>query len=716
MNAAPVHGDFETRSANNLRDSGLHRYCEDPTTGVWVLRYAWTRDDVKEWRPGMPDPQDLLDYIAAGGIFKAHNSAFERHTWNTVIRKWYPHWPELKIEQMDCTMARAAAVSLPQSLGELGSVLGTKEQKDKEGHALMMKMCRPRSILSDGSIQWWDAPDLQDRQSLYCARDVLTEFDVDEMVPPLTDYEQKVWHLDQYINDRGIPIDTVAVQKCALLVDVAKKEADKEMRRLTNRVVPKCTNDNKLIEWIASRGIDCTTVKKSEQTELMFIADLRGDPLVRTVIELRGDAKKTSVAKYAAMMKCVGSDGRIRGLLNYHGAGPGRWAGRLVQPQNFPRLDYKKEGHIIRGLIDMLHSNMTPTEIYDTLALVYGESGKEAPLRLMSRALRSMISAPAGMKFVGGDFSNIEGRVNAWLAGETWKLDAFMEYDMGIGPDLYKVTAGRIAGKEVDAVDDDERQAIGKTPELACGYQGGVGAFVSMADIYAIDLYAVSSQVRNTTDEHTWNSMRCKYAKAKDKCGLQEKEWTAIKIIVAGWRDANCHIVQMWWDLQDAAIEAVQHPGNVVRVAKVSYYSDGRFLWCTLPSGRMICYSSPMLEEEAVDYEDKWGVTKTRIRKSVSFYGYKEGQWRKQYLYGGLQCENIVQAIARDIMVDRMFAAEANGYTIILTVHDELLTEVKASRTDLNEKHFEGIMSILPEWAEGLPLAAKAWEDTRYIK
>lgn len=715
MTAASVHGDFETRSANNLTYSGVHRYCEDPTTGVWVLRYAFTREEIKEWRPGWPEPTDLLDHLRAGGTFKAHNSGFERLIWNEVLCKWYPHWPKITIEQMDCTMARAAAVGLPQSLGQLAAVLGG-EQKDKEGHALMMQMCKPRAILADGSVQWWDAQDKQDRQSLYCARDVLAEFDADEKIPQLTEYELKVWHLDQYINDRGIPIDTVAVEKCELLVDVAKKEADKEMRRLTHRTVPKCTNDNKIIEWIAGRGIDCTTVRKSEQTELMFLADLRNDPLVRTVIELRGDAKKTSTAKYGAMMKCVGSDGRIRGLLNYHGAGPGRWAGRLVQPQNFPRLDYKKEGHIIRGLIDMLHSNMTPAEIYDTLAMVYGESGKEAPLRLMSRALRSMIAAPEGMKFVGGDFSNIEGRGNAWNAGEQWKLDAFMLYDMGVGPDLYKVTAARIAGKKIEEIDDDERQSIGKTPELACGYQGGVGAFITMGDTYGVDPYAVAAVISRTTSSEVWDETAAKYALAKDKFGLQEREWTSIKIIVDGWRSANPNITQSWWDLQDAAIEAVEHPFHTVRVTKVAYYSDGRCLWCILPSGRMICYSQPQLEEEVVEYVDKMGEIRQRTRKKVSFYGYKEGQWRKLYLYGGLQCENIVQGIARDVMVDRMFAAEERGYPIILTVHDELLTEVPTSRLDLNDKDFEGLMSVLPAWAGGLPLAAKAWEDTRYIK
>lgn len=997
------HIDFETRSATNLRDSGVYRYCEDPLTGVWVLRFRLDDGVVEEWRPGWAEPVALLNHIAAGGIVKAHNSAFERLVWNKVVRRMYPHWPQLTIEQMDCTMARAAAVGLPQGLGDVCRVLGSEAQKDNEGYSLMMKMCKPRRFRADGTPEWWDEPANQDRQSEYCASDVLAECGVDVIIPPLTDYERKVWHLDQLINDRGVPIDVTAVRVCADVVTAAKKQADRIMREITDRAVPKCSNDNKLIQWIQGRGIDCTTVKKSEQAELIFIADLRSDPIVREAIELRGDAKKTSTAKYAAMLDCVCEDNRIRGLLNYHGAGPGRWAGRLVQPQNFPRVDYDEDGEAIDGLLDMAHSGMSETDIYDTLVLTHGERGKNAPLRILSKALRAMFKAPEGKRLVGGDFSNIEGRINAWNAREQWKLDAFDEYDMGIGPDLYKVTAARIAGKDIEQVSKAERQSIGKTPELAClspdtlvltsngikvitsvtkedrlwdgmdwvghagvkymgrknlikingikmtpdhlvlvkgewleagtvnssrilsaqswatglaslrslvlysarkgvlkvsrwlvtvepnlpqptyptyaavgllgaisvlrnkqdtggrtgggtrmscrmtataegcvtayplastgaitqttitsktteagasrctsrggrtvpfscgishhyrdgtsrnwssigqtlikamsrvtyslslgkitakigakfkrcktespnlsdvydialagpnnrftivsklgalvvhncGYQGGVGAFITMAEIYHLDLYSLSATVMASTPAELWDAAAVQYAQAESKAGLQEKEWTAIKCVVNAWRAAHPRIVQSWWDLQDAAIEAVANPGTVINVTRVAYFYDNQCLWCQLPSGRMICYQSPRIEEKVVEYVDKNGETRTRIRRGVSFWGYKEGKWRKLYLYGGLQCENIVQGIARDIMVDRMFAVEEKGYPIILTVHDELLCEVEASELGLNEKDFENVMSILPPWATGLPLAAKAWGDVRYVK
>lgn len=702
----------------DLRKSGLYRYVEDPRTGVWLFRYRLGAvGPNKGWRPGFPDPVDLLEHIARGGLVKAHNAAFERWVWNVVLRKDHPHWPMIHAEQMDCTMARAAAISHPQSLDQLCRVLDTASKKDNDGHNLMRQMARPRKFNTDGSVTWWDDEERIARLDAYCDKDVDTECDIDLRIPPLTDYERQVWLLDQRINDRGIYIDRVASEKYMTLVEIAKKEADKEMRRLTSRCVPKCSNDTKIIEWITSRGIDCSTVKKGEQEDLKFMADLKDDVIVRYVIELRADSKKTSTAKYKAMLLCVCADGRIRGLLNYHGAGPGRWAGRLVQPQNFPRVDYEEEGYILEWMIELAHdSTLTARDMYDQMAAVHGESGDAAPLRLLSRALRSMICAEPGNKLIGGDFANIEGRINAWNAREDWKLQAFRDYDAGVGPDLYKVTAASITGKPIEQVTKAERQAVGKVPELACGYQGSVGAFVTMGDTYGVDPYEVSRVIQRMAPARQWDSTAALYAAANNKCDLQEKEWTAIKIIVDNWRAANPRIVQSWWDLQDAAIEAVASPGMIINATRISYYSDGRCLWCTLPSGRMICYASPQLEEEWVDYIDRYGEKKQRLKRKVTFWGFKEGQWRKLYLYGGLQCENIVQGMARCVMVDRMFAVEEAGYPLILTVHDELLAEVPLSRLDLNEKHFEKVMSTLTAWADGLPLAAKAWEHTRYVK
>lgn len=719
-----VHLDFETRSCTDLRKAGVYRYAEDPTTMPWGFSYRFgDMGEVMQWRPGFPDPVALLNHVAAGGAFVCHNAAFERTIWNTICRRHYPHWPPIQIAQQDCTMSRAAASSHPQDLDTLCNALQTTNKKDRDGHALMMKMARPRKFNVDGTITWWDDPADVRRLMDYCDRDVLTECDVDKKLPPLTDYERRVWQLDQLINERGIPIDIKAVEKCVTLVELAKKSADSEMRRLTNRAVPKCSNDKKIIDWIVGQGIECTTVKKGVQQDLIFMADLHNRSVVADVINLRADAKKTSTAKYAAMKLCICYDGRIRGTLSYWGAGPGRWAGRLIQPQNYPRVDHDRDGWIFEWLAQLLDSDMDAATIFECLVTVHGESGENAPLRLLSRFLRSTIKAPPGKKLIGGDFSNIEGRVNAFLAGEHWKLRAFAAQDDGTGEDLYRLTYARTFGIPIEEVDGGKdkgpQRQIGKVEELALGYQGSVGAFMDMGPNYGVNPYDVSKAVILTADAATWDRTAARYASATNKEGLQEKEWTAIKIIVDGWRASNPMIVQSWWDLQDAAIEAMSMPGTAVKVlnGRVTYYFDNRCLWCVLPSGRMICYASPRLETVQEEYIDKFtGETKTRWKKRVRFWGYKEGAWRELYLYGGLQCENIVQGTARCIMVDRMFAAEHRGYPIILTVHDELLAEVDASRLDLNEKDFRTIMKVVPAFVAGMPMDAKTFEDVRYIK
>lgn len=710
-----AHLDFETRSTTNLKKSGVHRYVEDPNTGVWGFSYRLDDGLTYQWRPGFPDPVDLLDHIARGGRVVAHGAQFERNVWNKVLRRLVPHWPEIKIEQQDCTMARAATVAFPQPLEGLAIASGCIEQKDIEGYNLMMQMAVPRRHNPDGSITWWDDQNRVNRIMQYCDQDVATECEAETKLPPLTDYERKVWEFDQIINERGIYVDRNAILKCSTMVEFAKKSADAEMRRITSRAVPRCTNDGKLVEWIASRGIDCTTVKKSVHEDLIFLAGLQDDHLVKAAIELRKESKKTSTAKYVAFMACICNDDRVRGLLNYHGATTGRWAGRLVQPQNFPRVDAKKYADVIKWMHEMLVI-YDARSVFECVVMIYGA---DYPLKLLSVMLRSMIKAPPGKKLVGGDFSNIEGRFNSWFADETWKLQAFREYDAGTGPDLYKLAYARSFGVTVEEVDDVLRQ-IGKVQELALGYQGSVGAFIDMGDTYGVNPYDLSGPVMKATSPEQWDHTAVQYYKKfTHKHGLQEREWTAIKIIVDNFRKANPAVVQSWWDYQDAAIQAVDQMGTIVSVVggKVKYYSDGRALWCVLPSNRMLCYPSPAIEQEVTEYETDQGEIKERIRNKVVYYGTdsKTKQWRKQSLYGGHQCENIVQATARDLMVDRMFAVESCGYPIILTVHDEILSE-PPDVPQYNDKHFEQVMSVLPSWAQGLPLAAKAWEDERYVK
>lgn len=719
--------DFETRSTTDLKKSGVHRYSEDPNTWPWLL--SWRIDKygpMNRWHPGDPDPVALLDLIRQRRprSIKAHNAAFERTIWNNVvIPRICPHWPRIEIEQQDCSLARAAAIDHPQGLDMLAKVVGAPHQKDLEGAALMKKMMRPRRQNPDGSITWWDERENVARLGDYCDGDVYAEEDVDERIPPLTDSEYKVWCLDQRINERGVHFDTKAIMRCQELVTLCKKMADATMRHVTNRAVPKCSSVKDIIAFLNARGIECTTLQKGDQDDLMYIADLRGDVAARQAVELRRAASKTSTAKYSAILLCQSEDGCVRFLLQYHGAGPGRWAGRLVQPQNFPRVD-EEEQYQIDWLHTLLHDDrFSVRDIYDLIEVVHGPL---RPLVLLSRALRSMITPRDGAVLIGADFSNIEGRVSAWLAGEQWKLDAFRDYDNGTGPDLYKLAYARSFGVDVSTVGKGRKRQIGKVEELSLGFQGSVGAFIGMGDNYDLDPYEVSAAVREAVTQQQWQEVEVTYYNpGTNHYGFQPREWTALKIIVNQWRAAHPKICQAWWDLQDAAIEAVQNPGTIVYCLNaggnmqgyVQYYADGRSLWCVLPSGRMLCYPSPRVETSKIKRVSKQtGEEYEAIKHTVWFWGVDpiKKQWQDRALYGGLQFENIVQATARDLMVGGMFRVEDAGYPIILTVHDEIVSEPELWQ-GLGKDMFAALMAQGEEWSEGLPISVAAWEGDRYV-
>lgn len=734
---APVgpgaHVDFETRSTVNLKTAGVYKYVENPTTSPWG--FSWWIDgkginSIQRWRPGSPDPVVLLEHVANGGRFVAHNAPFERHMWNGVLRKRIvPHWPELRTEQQDCTMSRAAAVAHPMDLDGLGIALRLREKKDREGHGLMMKMARPRKYNSDGSITWWDDPELIERLELYQDQDVRTEIEADLRLPPLTDDEYDLWCFDQKINDRGVYIDKPRIQTLADMVVIAKKEADATMRQLTGRAVPKVTGAAKLVEWLNERGIPAPNMQKRTHADIEWWADTKGDQAAKDAMELRKNTAKTSTAKYAAMLECACEDWRMRGLLAYHAANTGRWAGRLVQPHNYPRLDDEEDARRVAWLHTLLDDGLGPKELYDMIEAVYGPL---EPIRLLSVALRSTVEAAPDHEIIGGDFSNIEGRVNAWFAGEQWKLDAFRAYDTILGygadgkvrrggPDLYVLTYAKSFGVDPSTVGRGAKRQIGKVQELFLGFQGGVGAF--FGPTVKMSPYDVSDPVLRATSAEQWDKACMQYLMPSTKrYDLPEKEWVALKILVDNWRSANGRIVQNWWDLQDAAIQAVMAPGQIVPVCmnRIQYYFDGSVLWCVLPNGRMLSYSNARIDVTKELKVDQYGSTYERIKYTVLFDGKdpETNQWMTRNLYGGLQCENIVQATSRDILVGAMRRVEAAGYPVILTVHDDILTEPSLydiQRLGLSKERFTAIMSQGETWTSGLPITVDAYQDKRWI-
>lgn len=646
-----AHIDFETRSAVDLRKVGMYRYSEDPTTEIICMSWRLGDGPVQRWRPGDPVPSEIFwsDIIA-------HNAGFERAIWNAKA----PYgWPELEIPQQDCTMARAAAMGLPASLENLGAAIDADIQKDKDGHRLMLKLCKPKTV---EPLTWYESPDEIERLQAYCDRDVLSECAIDARLPPLSDRERRVWELDQAINDRGVAIDLPLVRRAQHAVAAAKKAADDRIWRLTGGAVRKCTEAAKIVAWLETRGIKTKSIADSEMDELIVATEIFDDETAGAVLALRRSSAKAF--KFQAMLDTVCRDGRVRGSLAYHGTTSGRWAGRQPQFHNMKRIETDEDAANVADILEKLKSALLQHLSLDTLSM----------------AARPMIIAPPGRKLVWGDYSNIEGRLNAWLAGEDWKLKAFRDFDAGVGPDLYKVMAARVLDKDVDDITRDDRQLWGKVPELAGGFGGGRAAFLKSAE------------------------------KAGVKMGGHQAEQ-----IKKSWREENPAIVASWWELQDAAIEAVSNVGAVVPClrGRIAYVSNGGFLFCRLPSSRVISYPKPSVAWKSRIITIDGDEVEINSR-GVSYWGNDQGRWAKCDLYGGLQCAHVVSGTARDVMVEGLFNVEAAGYPVILHIHDEAISEVDAGFGSADE--YAALLAKPIAWLPDFPLVAKGEEGTRYLK
>jgi len=744
--------DVETRSCLPLKKVGAHRYSLDNSTQCFIACYGQHSKDIKRWRPLVePPPYDLVTHIADGGKVVAHNAQFERVIWNNTIRRDYPFLPPMTIEQMSCTMVRAFSCNLPGKLEQLLKVLGLPE-KDMSGHAVMQRITRPRKVAADGTVTWWEDEDRIGVVEDYCEQDVYSEGFIHATLPELSEEELALWRLDQYINERGVPIDMAFVNRAAELVEYAKRRAHDEIWKLTGGEVSKTTDVQGLTRWLNKRGVTTGSLRAGDRARLIAMAEFLGDDEAEGVIETRMTGAKTSTAKYKAQQLTVCADGYERGSLQFGGAQQTmRWAGRLTQKQNYPRVADDNEEQIVAFVVGLTKDTTRPlSQIYDMIEaigppnLANGDRQDGlATLTWLSRSLRSTIGVVDPRDtLIGGDFSNIEGRVNAWLSDEHWKLQAFRAYDTGTGPDLYNLAFARSFNVPVESVTKPQRQ-IGKVEELACGYQGGVGAFVTMVNTYLIKLVGLAKAIQQTTPADQWDAMAARYQRATDKFDLDEFVWTAVKLAVVGWRKVNPQIVSNWWELQDAAITATLYPSSVVPVygGRCKYVSDGNFLYCVVPSGGALMYCQPHVVEETkeVIYDGAQYITtdtllpeeldalvsqgyKVTQRKSrgVRFYGLSDTkQWVRKALYGGYQCENIVQRVARDVMAAAMRRADAAGFSLRLTVHDELLALTRLNwyeRPADRERQFKCLMEQPLTWAPGLPVVAKTWSGPTYTK
>lgn len=733
--------DFETRSDVNIKEHGAYRYFASPLTKALMASYKINGGPRKRWRYGQPCPADIRAHVEAGGIVSAHNNAFERLLWQKVLTP-RNGWPALKLEQCRCTAATAAGMSLPRDLAKLGAALDLPVQKSKEGHALIRFFSVPRRPKKDedpNGIYWHEPEDFPEKFDLfhdYCDDDVEAEAGADARMIPLSEYEQDLWLIDQRINDRGIRIDHKSARACMRLAAKATLLLDREMKAATNGHVAAVSQVEKLMAWVAGQGVALDSLAKADIEDILECDDLPKH--VRRALEIRQEGAKTSVSKLRAFMKRVSEDGRVRGAFLFNAAGTGRWSSVGAQLHNLPRprkeyLDAHPDLEILFWAFRL--------EDPDFLKLYYGDKLGRT-LFLLSDAIRSFIWAEPGHDLIVADYSGIEGAVAAWFAGEHWKLEAMREIIADPSkPDLYRRSAAGIFNVPIEELlKKDPRRQVGKVSELSLQFQGGVGAFRSMARNYSLKIDAVydpvwaaaSPERREKAEKRYETCLKRGEATTKQ---LSRKAWIAAELVKIGWRATHPAICGAWKLIEDAIREAIENPGQKVRVLKVTYLVARGFLWCMLPSGRCLAYGKPrlkdqvwgrrtgddesivLLREEAERLVQR-GLFKieSKAKPAATALGVNSvtKQWERFALYGGLAFENIVQAIARDLLANGIKLAEANGYPVIGHVHDEIIAELLRGAGDV--KFFEELICRLGPEYEGLPLSASGWRGKRYRK
>lgn len=644
--------DLETRSEIDLTKCGVHRYVEGKKHKILLFCYQFEGDsDVTmiDMATGEQLPPEVLSAIDDPEIIKtAWNAQFER----TVIG--HNLGRVLSPDSWQCTMVWAAGLSLPLSLKLAAQVLRVEQQKDRAGDALIKKFSVPQKPSKSNGFKEWiepeDAPEDWDRFKEYCKQDVRTEVSIREklMSFPLPDREWDYYHMDQRINDRGVMIDTELVHQaiaCDLMLSEAMANRAYELTGLENP-----NSVSQLKGWLEERGIEIESLGKKDVAAMIKEIDKGGlDQEALDMLKLRLQMAKSSVKKYQAAERYTCEDGRARGLFQFYGANrTGRFSGRGIQLQNLP------QNHI--STLDEARELVRMGE-FQMVEHIYGNTPD-----ILSQLIRTMLIPKPGSEFIVADFSAIEARVLAWEAGEDWRLEAFRN-----GADIYCASASQMFGVPVvkHGVNGELRQK-GKVAELACGYQGGAGALISMG---ALDM------------------------------GLKESE---LPDIIDSWREANPHIVSFWWDVEKAATDCVQtHEDQKAGKLKFQFYSGT--LWIVLPSGRRLAYLKPRLQP------NRFG------RMALTFEGTDTGnKWSRGESYGGKLCENCTQAIARDILTEAMWRMEKAGLNIVGHVHDEVIIE--APKDSISVEEVCRIMSENPAWCADLPLNAAGYRGDYYFK
>lgn len=649
--------DIETRSSVNIGKAGAYKYAQSPDFEILLFAYQWNNDPVKviDLKNGEELPCWLMQALADPNVIKhAYNAAFE---WYCLNQAGY----ETPIDQWRCTMAHGLYCGYTAGLDATGKAIGLPQDKQKltTGKALIRYFCVPcKPTRTNGGRTWnqpWHDKDKWDLFKEYCKQDVVTEREILKRLDlfPMPEEEERLWQMDVLMNAYGVRVDTDLIEGALYIDQISTQRLTDEAISLTGLQNP--NSAAQLLQWLRDNGTEADNLQKATVAELLGGINPNK---VRRMLEIRQQLGKTSIKKYVAMDTARGEGDRVRGLTQYYGANrTGRWAGRLVQMQNLPRnylktLDYAR--------------NLVKAKNYDGVRILYGNVPDT-----LSQLIRTAFIPSAGHKFVVADFSAIEARVIAWLAGEQWVNEVFATHGK-----IYEATASQMFGVPVERIakgnPEYSLRQKGKVATLALGYQGGTSALIAMGAL---------------------------------QMGLTEEE---LPDIVQRWRQANPRIKGLWYAIENAAL-AVMETAQPQGINGLIFALEGdliygqSFLTVRLPSGRKLFYPKPFLKENRFE------------KMAVHYYtvGQQTRKWEVTSTYGGKMVENIVQAIARDCLAVTLERIAARGLQVVFHVHDEVIIDAPMETT---VEEICGLMAEPIPWAPGLVLKGAGFENGYYMK
>lgn len=755
--------DFETRSACDLKKHGSFVYSIHESTRAMCLAFhlpgttevgLWHMAHEEHLIDESEPPLELFAYVLAGGLVEAHNAYFERVIWANVMVARHG-WPAVGHLQWRCSASRASAMSLPRSLDGASAAMGLGLEKDMAGNRLMLKMCKPRKPRK-AEVEAWRAEHGKEPLPLlyheteedlyrlweYCRNDVRAEYALSSCLPELSETELAVWQMDQAMNEHGARFDLDMARNALELAKRWKAKLNSVLEAFTG--ISSATKRQAVKDWLLEEeGLELPDTTADTLEHLLAEPGL--SPRARRILQIVTDVNRTSTRKYQAMLDKASPDWRVRDLLMYHGAGTGRWAGKGVQVHNFPARDL-----IIKDFDEA--AELILEGDLDWIVALYGDV-----MKLLSHALRGAIVASLGRDLMVADYSSIEARCLLWEADAQAALELFRT-----GGDIYCDMATGIYGFQVSKKDHPNERQFGKQAILGLGYGMGYLTFLLTCRKYNIHFSRAQvlgimgaerlakaeewvrkqlcldappadmtpEQARKYSDQRRQAAKtRRRLVEAREDPRLIVHELALMKHTVDVYRTRYPQVKQMWTDQEQAAIQAVRERATVdapVVCGKIRWYlsearightvegeelavPEGKWLHCELPSGRRMSYADP----EVKLVKTSWGEDKPALRY-MSVNGVTR-KWERTATYGGKVVENITQAVARDIMANAMLLAHEGGtYDTIMSVHDELVAEVDEDKGSIEE--YEELMSSIPPWAAGCPIAAEAERFKRYRK